>query len=173
MAMGPGAAVAGPRADLRRAVDALNGRASAPAADMRPVQQLAADMAAGRIRVLIVAGNDPVYGLPAGLGFEAALRRVRTVVSFSPFPDDTSARATHVLPDHHFLEAWDDYNPAGDVWELVQPTMRPVFNTKQMGDVLLSVSRALGQSPAATTYFDYLRAAGRGARAATPPGAMR
>jgi molybdopterin-containing oxidoreductase family iron-sulfur binding subunit len=104
-----------------------------------------------------------VYTLPGGLGFEAALRKVRTIVSFSPFPNDTSELATHILPDHHFLEAWDDYVGRPGVRELVQPTMRPVFNSKQTGDVLLGIATALGAplsagTTAAGTYFDYLRA---------------
>src|SRR5690606_33811213 len=42
----------------------------------------------------------------------------------------------------------------------VQPAMRPVFNTKQAGDVLLSVARELGTDigGGASTYYDFLRA---------------
>src|SRR5690606_17213005 len=46
------------------------------------------------------------------------------------------------------------------VSEIVQPAMRPVFNTKQVGDVILSVSRQLGLTGiggGASTYYDYLR----------------
>jgi Fe-S-cluster-containing dehydrogenase component len=42
----------------------------------------------------------------------------------------------------------------------VQPVMRPVFNTKQVGDVLLSVANQLGTpigGGTASTYYDYLR----------------
>jgi Fe-S-cluster-containing dehydrogenase component len=72
-----------------------------------------------------------------------------------------------ILPDHHFLEAWGDYEPEPGISELVQPVMRPVFNTKQVGDVLLSVGRQLGMesvSPGvqATTYYDYIRTAWQG-----------
>ncbi|HLL83319.1 MAG TPA: hypothetical protein VK420_11730, partial [Longimicrobium sp.] len=170
VAMGPGAAASGPNATaLRQAVAALNGRPAAQTAtsDLRPVQRLIADMNAGRVKVLLIAGDsNPVYTLPGGLGFVAALKKVPTVVSFSPFPNDTSALATHVLPDHHFLEAWDDYLPRPGVFELVQPVMRPVFNTKQTGDVLLGIASVLGVpaggATPAGTYFDYLRAAWAG-----------
>src|SRR5690606_31631380 len=56
--------------------------------------------------------------------------------------------------------AWGDYIPRPGVNELVQPAMRPVFNTKQTGDVLLSVARQLGiegLGGGATTYYDFLR----------------
>jgi molybdopterin-containing oxidoreductase family iron-sulfur binding subunit len=146
VAMGAGT---GPNAGaLRQAVARLNGRPATgptPTTDLRPVQQLVADMNAGRIKVLLV-GNwvNPLYTLPGGLGFAEALKKVPVVVAFSPFPNDTTAEATHILPDHHFLEAWDDYVPRPGVFEIVQPVMKPVFNTKQTGDVLLGVASILG-----------------------------
>jgi Fe-S-cluster-containing dehydrogenase component len=57
------------------------------------------------------------------------------------------------------MESWDDAIARSNVASLVQPVMMPVYNTKQTGDVLLSVARrggaALGGQ--ATTYYDYLR----------------
>ncbi|HEX7240412.1 MAG TPA: molybdopterin dinucleotide binding domain-containing protein, partial [Longimicrobiaceae bacterium] len=105
---------------------------------------------------------DPAYTLPGVLRFEEAMKRVPTTVSFSPFPDDTSQLCSMVLPNHHYLEAWDDVVTRPGEFNLVQPAMRPVFNTKQVGDVLLAVAQRLGVaavSPGigATTFYDYLR----------------
>ncbi|HYE92584.1 MAG TPA: 4Fe-4S dicluster domain-containing protein, partial [Terriglobales bacterium] len=71
-------------------------------------------------------------------------------------------------PDHHFLESWDDWEPRTGVTSIVQPVMTPVFRTKQMGDVLLSVARRAGLAipNQANTYYDYLRA--RWAREVVP-----
>ncbi len=164
VAMGPGQATAGSNASaLQAAVDRLNGRASAPqGGDMRPLIQLVQQMRAGQVQMLLISAHNPVYTLPGGLGFEAALRRVPDRVSFSTFPDETAMLCTLRLPDHHFLEQWNDYVPRPDVRALVQPTMRPVFNTKQTGDVLLSVARYLRLNTVTpgnngATYYDYLR----------------
>ncbi|HEU0014083.1 MAG TPA: 4Fe-4S dicluster domain-containing protein [Longimicrobium sp.] len=147
VAFGPGAALRGPNVEaLRQAVDGLNGRASAPAADLRPVQQLVQQMNAGQVRVILIDAENPVYSLPGAMGFEAALRRVPVRVSFSSFPDETARLATHNLPQSHFLERWDDYVPRPGVFELVQPAMRPVFNTRGVGDALLGMAAALGVS---------------------------
>ncbi len=167
IALGPGAAVSGPNAGaLRAAVTRLNGgrggTAAGSAADVRPLVQLVQEMQAGRVQVLLIDAANPVHTLPGGLKFEDALKKVPTVVSFSPFPDDTSRLSHFVLPSHHFLEAWDDYVPRSGVFELVQPVMRPVHNTKQVGDVLLSLAQQLGAGGTATTYYDYLRAAWTG-----------
>ncbi|MBV9775305.1 MAG: 4Fe-4S dicluster domain-containing protein [Gemmatimonadetes bacterium] len=165
-ALGPGLAVTGRNvSDLRGAVARLNGGAPAMPANPTRMQDIVAlidQMKRGEIEVLMVDAPNPAYSLPKALGFEAAYKRVPTRVSFSTFPDETSMLATLVLPNHHYLEAWDDDVPQAGVYNLVQPAMRPVFNTKQVGDVLLSVARrlnlpAVAGAGNAGTYYDYLR----------------
>jgi len=173
VAMGPGAAVQGPNAEaLRQAVDGLNGRATTPPADARPMQELIRQMNAGQVRVILLDGANPAYTVPGGMKFREALARVPVRVSFSTFPDDTAKMATHLLPQSHFLERWDDYVPQDEVFEIVQPVMKPVFNTRAVGEIVLGISAALGQAPTAggvpvTDWLGYLRAAWAG-RAGTP-----
>jgi molybdopterin-containing oxidoreductase family iron-sulfur binding subunit len=170
VALGPGASISGQNAGvLRDAIGALNagrpGASPAPATPSAEVAALVQQMNAGQVRLLLVDAPNPVYTLPASLGFAEAMKKVPTRVGFSAFPDETAALCSMILPNHHFLEAWDDYQPRADVAEIVQPAMRPVFNTKQTGDVLLSVMRQIaapGAVGTATTYYDYLRAAWAG-----------
>jgi molybdopterin-containing oxidoreductase family iron-sulfur binding subunit len=168
VALGPGAAVQGPNSEaLRQAVAGLNGRGSQPAADLRPIQQLVQQMNAGQVRVIIIDAQNPVHSLPGGLRFAEALRKVPVRVSLSTFPDETSKLATHVLPQSHFLERWDDYTPRAGVFELVQPAMKPVFNTKAAGEIVLGIATALGFAQTTggapnTTWLEYLRAAWAG-----------
>ena len=165
MAIGPGSAIAGAdTAALRSAISALGGGPQQPMGTAAGVVQLVEQMRAGQVEVLLIDAPNPVYTLPASLGFAEALRQVRHRVSFSPFPDDTTAASTMVLPQHHFLEAWDDYSPSPGVVDIVQPAMRPVFNTKQVGDVLISVAASLGSDigAGASTYYDFLRASWAG-----------
>jgi anaerobic selenocysteine-containing dehydrogenase/Fe-S-cluster-containing dehydrogenase component len=162
VAMGGGAGYAGPFAgQLRAAVAQLNGQgAGQQRGGMEGVARLAEEMRAGAVDVLLIDAADPVHTLPGGLRFGEAMQGVRTRVSFSSFPDDTSRLCTLILPSHHFLEAWGDYAGHAGVRSIVQPAMRPVFNTKQPGDVLLSVARVLqadGVGNGATTFYDYLR----------------
>ncbi|HSU15573.1 molybdopterin dinucleotide binding domain-containing protein [Longimicrobium sp.] len=166
VAMGPGAALrSSGNTALEAAVARLNrgGGAAAPArpADMRPMVELIRQMAAGQVRVLLIDASDPVFTLPGGLKFAQALKKVPVRVSFSSFPDDTARMANFILPQSHFLESWDDHAPRAGVLNLVQPAMRPVFNTKQVGDVLLAVAARLnlalpGAAAGAKTYYDYL-----------------
>jgi len=147
--LGPGAALrSSGNTALESAVARLNrggagGGAATRPADMRPVVELIRQMNAGQVRVLLIDASNPVFTLPGGLKFAQALRKVPVRVSFSSFPDDTSAIANFILPQSHFLESWDDYVPRPGVFNLVQPAMRPVFNTKQVGDILLAVAARL------------------------------
>jgi anaerobic selenocysteine-containing dehydrogenase/Fe-S-cluster-containing dehydrogenase component len=168
VALGPGAGYAGgDTTRLRQAIAALNGGAQPPQAGQgagsREMMQLIQQMRAGQVDVLLVDGQvNPAYTLPGAAGFAEAMQQVPMRVSFSSYPDDTAQLSTVMMPNHHFLESWDDYAPVPGQNYLVQPAMRPVFNTRQTGDVLLGIARALGVaavSPGieAVTYFDYLR----------------
>jgi anaerobic selenocysteine-containing dehydrogenase/Fe-S-cluster-containing dehydrogenase component len=131
----------------------------ATAGSYAQMTQLVAQMRTGAVGALLVHGPNPVYSLPDRAAVDEALANVAFTASFSPYLDETSARAHLLLPDHHFLESWDDVVPRTGITGLVQPVMTPVFETKQTGDVLLSVARRGGATlpTQATTYYDYLR----------------
>ena len=134
-------------------------QAAAGAGSYGDMQRLVERIAAGEVGALLVHGPNPLYALPGSDAVAAALERVPFIASFASFPDETSERAQLLLPDHHFLESWDDHLPRTSTIALVQPVMTPVFSTKQTGDVLLSVGRRAGAGFAADadTYHDYLR----------------
>ncbi|HEX7051719.1 MAG TPA: 4Fe-4S dicluster domain-containing protein [Longimicrobiales bacterium] len=131
----------------------------ADSASYRDLLALFESMRAGEVGALLVHGPNPLYGMPLGEDPAAAIGNVPFVASFSTFLDETSRHAHLLLPDHHFLESWGDYEPRTGVHSLVQPVLLPVFQTKQTGDVLLSVARRTGTAlpNAAPTYYDYLR----------------
>ena len=82
--------------------------------EFRDVVKLIAAMKSGSVSVLLVHGSNPVYSLPADAGFADALEKVGFVVSFASTPDETSAQADLILPDHSPLESWGDSSPAAD-----------------------------------------------------------
>jgi anaerobic selenocysteine-containing dehydrogenase/Fe-S-cluster-containing dehydrogenase component len=116
-------------------------------------------MRRGEVGALLVHGPNPLYNMPEQEAVAEGLAAVPFIASFSPMLDETSRMAHLLLPDHHFLESWGDYTPRTGLTALVQPVMVPVFETKQTGDVLLSVARRLNAAVGsqATTFYDYLR----------------
>src|SRR5690554_687241 len=116
------------------------------------VMQLVADMNAGRVGALLIHGNiNPSYSLPNSAEFNEGLAKVGLTVSFSIWADETAARCKYICPDNHYLESWNDLYPKTGHYSLVQPTISPLYNTRQFQESLLSWS---GNT---STYHEYIR----------------
>jgi len=92
--------------------------------------------------------SNPLSSAPQPAAVAEALARVPLVVSFSPFLDESAKHAHLVLPDHTYLERWQDA-PAPPsvpiaVWGVVRPMIAPLHDTRATGDVILSLASRLG-----------------------------
>ena len=105
---------------------------------------LAADMAAGRVGTLLVAGANPMYDAPPGLGFGAALEKVGLIVSLNDRVDETSRRADYLAPTSHAFECWSDAALPGEVYAVQQPVIQPLYDTHGLLDVLVAWGAAAG-----------------------------
>ena len=127
----------------------------------RDLVSLTQTMARGEIQALFLYDVNPLFTLPPSAGFANALKRVPLVVALSSFMDETTAAAHLVLPPHTALESWGDYSPQEGVRSLMQPAMRPLFNTKDLGDFLIAVAKRMGERMAGKfpwgNFYDYLR----------------
>jgi molybdopterin-containing oxidoreductase family iron-sulfur binding subunit len=103
-------------------------------------------MESGAIETVIVAGANPVYGLPKSLGFAEAYAGIANRVSLGSHLDETAAASNWLLPANHELESWGDAEIRPGIWAVAQPVMRPLFDTRQAEDVLLSIAAATGRS---------------------------
>ena len=132
------------------------------ASSYRDMVELTESMRSGDIDVVLLHDVNPVHTMPASVDFAGALAQVPFVASTSSFPDETTMRASVVLPAHTPLESWGDSVPRAGIRGLFQPTMKPLFDTKHFGDVLLETGRSLGDNVAAAfprrgDFFDYLQ----------------
>jgi Fe-S-cluster-containing dehydrogenase component/anaerobic selenocysteine-containing dehydrogenase len=147
-----------------------NGQAWTKVGD-RPekLAKLISDMNSGSVDALILFDVNPVYSLPASMGFAAAMAKVPTVVSIGDREDETAKLADFVLPNHHFLENWGDAQPRGGVVSLQQPTLAPIHSTRAYQDTLLTwikqgalKAKGLAATTAGSekngTWHDYLKA---------------
>jgi anaerobic selenocysteine-containing dehydrogenase len=90
--------------------------------------------------------------------WRAALDRIRFVVSFSPFLDETTQHIDLIIPDLLPLERWQDA-PAPvsypfPVWGITQPLVEPPVQGTHTGDVILAVARRLGGSVARSLPYE-------------------
>ncbi|HZS12748.1 MAG TPA: molybdopterin dinucleotide binding domain-containing protein, partial [Nitrospirales bacterium] len=153
LALGGGAAI-GHRhgSDALTAIDALNRTKKRSDAAFvrrgaeRELLALADEIRDGRRHVIHIYDTNPVYRLPIATGFADTLRQADFIVSFSRFMDDTTALADLILPDHSALESWDEHARDGLIG-LAQPVVRPLYDTRAVGDVCLDAIRRLGGKP--------------------------
>ena len=104
--------------------------------------KLVDDMNAGSIGTLLIYGANPVYSWYDADKVKAGLKKVKTVVSFAAKVDETAELCKFVLPDHHFLESWGDAESKTGHFSFIQPTIYPLFKTRQWQDSLLKWSGA-------------------------------
>lgn len=121
------------------------------------LQSLVADIESGKVKTLLIHGVNPIFELPASLGFEAALEKIGTIVSFSSYMDETSALADYVLPDHTALEGFGyqrvKTSTSVPVISGAQPVVAPFYNTMSTIDLLLAAGIIAG-SKVALPYKD-------------------
>lgn len=86
---------------------------------------------------VIFYGVNPVYSAPNGAAFADAIANVGLTISLSQFADETASKCKFVVPDHHALEAWNDYSPKANEYAIAQPTIRPLFDTAAAQESLL------------------------------------
>ena len=102
------------------------------------------------INALVLFATNPLANHPAKEAFARAFDRIPFIVSFSPFLDESSARADVILPDATYLERWQDdqvTHLAGfSCFSLASPAATPRHDTRDTADVVLHLARALGGS---------------------------
>lgn len=90
--------------------------------------------------------TNPIFSAPDPKSWEEALRKVY-VIDTSPFPSETSVFADLILPDHTYLERWQDaptYPFQG--WPMTAlrvPVVKPVHDTKAFGDTIIEIGKRI------------------------------
>ena len=97
------------------------------------------DLLAGKLSGLIAVGVNPVYSLSKGEKIKEAIKNLDFSLSFSMKEDETSSVCKYIAAAPHYLESWGDYEFKEGHYFLAQPTIRPLFNTMQFQDFVLSI----------------------------------
>ena len=118
--------------------------------------ELCQEMNKGKVDALIVVGLNPSFVAPSGLNFASCLSKVDTVIYTGDRLDETGEAADFLVPTSHFLESWDITNPKNGVYGFTQPTISPLFKTRQWQESLLTWS---GDS---SSYEDFVKATALG-----------
>ena len=113
-----------------------------PTDHMASLRELASDMAAGAVGLLVIVGGNPVYTAPADLRFAEHLAKVPLRMHLSLYHDETSALCHWHVPETHYLESWGDIRACDGTVTIIQPLIAPLYAGRSAHEVLAAV---LGQ----------------------------
>lgn len=105
----------------------------------------------GAVDAVIFYNSNPVYSYYNAAKLEGAIKKAALSISTSSVADETAALCKFIAPDSHFLESWGDVEARVGYIGLVQPTISPVFNTRQAAESFL---RWAGNT---TDYYNYVK----------------
>ena len=103
----------------------------------KAIAQLVTDMKAGKVGAIIMSGVNPMYTLPNAADFAEGLSKTELSIAFSMKVDESSSLTQYLAAAPHYLESWGDVEIKKGHYALTQPTIRPLFDTRQFQDALL------------------------------------
>lgn len=96
-----------------------------------------AEAGRGEVDVAFFLNANPLYEYAAADKVAEAFGKIKFKLSFADREDETAAELEAIAPNHNFLESWGDAHPRGGYYTVVQPTINPVYNTRQAEQSLL------------------------------------
>src|SRR5947209_10279420 len=117
------------------------------------MKELVGDMNGGRLDLLFILGQNPVYAASRDLQFEAALKSLvdrsgPLVVQLADYKDETAQYSHWHINQASYLESWGDARAADGSVTIMQPLIEPLYQGKTAYDVIA----ALGDMPGISAY---------------------
>ncbi len=106
---------------------------------------------AGKVGAVLFYEANPVYDHPRGAELKEALTKTALSISFADRADETASLCKYITPAPHFLECWGDAEPKAGHYSLIQPTISPIYKTRQAQSSLLKWAGA------SSDYYAYVR----------------
>jgi MoCo/4Fe-4S cofactor protein with predicted Tat translocation signal len=123
-----------------------------PVSHMESLRDLCADMAKGKVDLLLILGGNPVYDAPHDWDFVSKLKKVHTIVHLASHDNETSEYAQWYIPEAHFLEMWGDARAFDGTYSVIQPLIAPLYRAHSAFEVLAAFTDKSG-----VTAYDTIR----------------
>ncbi|HLH45104.1 MAG TPA: 4Fe-4S dicluster domain-containing protein [Bryobacteraceae bacterium] len=107
---------------------------------------LARDLNAGLVQVLLILGGNPAYNAPADLDFAGKLAGARFSAHVGLHADETSSRCQWHVPESHFLEDWGDARAFDGTVSILQPLILPLYDSHSYLQILDAILAVPGRS---------------------------
>ena len=99
---------------------------------------LVAEMSRGEVGAVLFLNSNPAYDFMNTKAFTDALAKVPAKISFADRADETASLCDAIAINHNYLESWGDASAYEGYYSIVQPTINPVFNSRQAEESLLT-----------------------------------
>ena len=126
----------------------------------RKIETLIKNLEKGKVDTLIIHKTNPLYTYPDTKRLTAAIQKAKLVVYTGDREDETGKLAHYILPDHHDLEKWSDWEFQKGVLSIQQPTIRPLYKTRAFENALMEWAKGVGKSSflkGTDSWYGYLR----------------
>jgi molybdopterin-containing oxidoreductase family iron-sulfur binding subunit len=110
------------------------------------LRALASDLHDGTAETLMILDRNPLYDAPGDLKLADVVAKVPFSVHLGQYRDETADRCRWHLPLSHALESWSDLRATDGTASIVQPLIRPLYDTRTVHDVVAMLGGALTPS---------------------------
>lgn len=95
------------------------------------------ELSSGTVDAVIFFNSNPVYSYYNSAKLADGIKKAAVSVSTNSVVDETAKLCKFQAPDSHFLESWGDVETLAGYIGFMQPTISPVFNTRQASESFL------------------------------------
>ncbi|WP_374949230.1 TAT-variant-translocated molybdopterin oxidoreductase [Mucilaginibacter sp.] len=106
----------------------------------------------GEVGAVLFLDANPAYDYYNTNDIKDALKKISLRISFADHADETAALCNIIAPNHHYLESWGDDSAVEGYFTVMQPTINPVYNTRQAETSLL-----IWTGGAVKDYYTYVK----------------
>jgi molybdopterin-containing oxidoreductase family iron-sulfur binding subunit len=107
-----------------------------PVDQLAQLKELAADLDAGAVDVLIILGGNPAYNAPADLNFKDKIAKAKLKARIGLYDDETSELCQWHVAEAHPLEYWSDGRAYDGTASIMQPLIAPLYEGKSPHDIM-------------------------------------
>lgn len=106
----------------------------------------------GEVGAVFVLNANPAYDSFNAKAFADGMKKVPLKVSFADRADETAAFCDVIAINQNYLESWGDASVYEGYYTIVQPTINPIFNSRQAEQSLL-----IWSNNPVLEYYQYVR----------------
>lgn len=110
------------------------------------------------VECLLIHNANPIFDTPSSAVWRQAFGKTPFIVGIGSFLNESLELADLILPEHTYLERWDNDWDSPNVnlphVGICQPIVNPLYDTKHAGDILISIAKKFGSELSQAFPFD-------------------